>query len=280
MISMLLDTPGRDQIITEPFPHLIIHQAIDENLSRQLIKEFPAIHTIAKGVSFQSNERFSYTAIDALKDSDVSPVWKKFVLSHISQMFLDQVVNLFADCIKKLYPHFEDKIYPANQLKAGIREKDTFFTSDVLLDAQICVNTPVINQPSSVRRGHVDLPDKLFAGLFYLRDADDNSTGGDLEIYRYRNQRGGFKGQFIEDKYIELVKTIKYESNVLVLFLNSVDSIHAVSERSVTNFPRCFFNLVGEVNHQLFNLDNYQENRLKKFFEMSPQTMRKRRAKQ
>lgn len=63
---------------------------------------------------------------------------------------------------------------------------------------------------------------------------------------------------FIDDKQIQVVKTVKYQSNVLVLFLNSIKSLHGVTVRSVANEPRLFLNLIGEVNRPLFNLEDYQ----------------------
>jgi len=60
-------------------------------------------------------------------------------------------------------------------MKPGIGEL-TFETVDILLDALISVN--VIDKPASIRRAHVDLPDKLFAGLFYMRDPQDINRRG------------------------------------------------------------------------------------------------------
>lgn len=99
-------------------------------------------------------------------------------------------------------------------------------------------------------------------GLFYLRHPDDDSQGGDLELYKYKTNNFKYYGQrFIQDKYIEKVKTIKYERNTLVIFLNSINSIHGVSNRSVTNHPRLFVNILGgQLREPLFSLDKYKEN--------------------
>jgi hypothetical protein len=53
---------------------------------------------------------------------------------------------------------------------------------DFVSDCQPGINTPV-EYLSSVRGPHVDNPVELIGGLFYLRDEDDKSEGGDLLIY-------------------------------------------------------------------------------------------------
>ena len=44
-------------------------------------------------------------------------------------------------------------------------------------------------------------------------------------------------------EYVKLEKTIKYKPNTFLIFLNSVDSLHGVTPRSVTNYYRrmCVF---------------------------------------
>jgi hypothetical protein len=78
----------------------------------------------------------------------------------------------------------------------------------------------------------------------------------------YKFKKGtpyGFRKCEIADKYVEHIKTIKYERNVLVLFPNSIYSLHGVTVRSLTSSPRYFVNLVGEVRKPLFQPLDYQE---------------------
>ena len=60
-------------------------------------------------------------------------------------------------------------------------------------------------------------------------------------------------------RYVERVTTVKYESNVLVLFVNSLRSLHGVSVRQPTPWTRCFLNLLAEVPTPLFDLAAHQE---------------------
>ncbi len=80
-----------------------------------------------------------------------------------------------------------------------------------------------------------------------------------MEIYKLRDRIYGFDAnRRIEDKYIELVKTVNYQSNLLVLFLNSIKSLHGVTVRSITDSPRLFLNLFGETKYPIYNLLPYR----------------------
>ena len=258
-MQSLLSKVKKSDIYAEPFPLIIIKDPIDPQLCSELIWNFPPVEIVAKGAPIVSNQRFSYSAKDCLGDINVNPMWREFVKTHVSQSFLNEFTFLFKEHIREIYPSLLADMGEEENPKAGIRNVDNFSNADVLLDAQISINTPVSGRPSSVRGGHIDLPNKLFAGLYYLRHPEDKSTGGDLEIYGFKNHHERrFKGQFIDDKHIELVKTDKYQSNVLVLILNSIKSLHGVTVRSVTPEPRLFLNIVGEVNRPLFNIEDYQ----------------------
>lgn len=141
-----------------------------------------------------------------------------------------------------------------NELKAGIRKADDDSAANVLLDFQIALNTPVEFGGTSVRGPHLDCPRKLFVGLLYFRDDADDSEGGDLEFYCVKGEGtakldAGRTGQ--RDDF-ELVKSVPFKGNVLVLFLNSPEALHGVSIRSRTMYPRIFLNLLGELKENLF----------------------------
>ncbi|MBW4538648.1 MAG: hypothetical protein KME43_05810 [Myxacorys chilensis ATA2-1-KO14] len=259
-MQSLFDTVEKSEVFVEPFPHVVIRDALDERLCNQLIDEFPNINTITQNTQFASNERFSYPAQDVFANPEISELWKSFIQLHTSDRFLHQFATLFEDQIRQYYPEFEQEIGEIAALKGGVRKMDDFSKADVLMDAQICINAPVTAKPEPIKQAHVDRRQVLFAGLYYLRHPDDHSTGGNLEIYRFKSGNPyGFEGQFIDDRYVERVKTVNYERNVLVLFLNSIHSLHGVTLRSVTDSPRCFVNLIGEVKQPLFDYRPYEE---------------------
>jgi hypothetical protein len=122
----------------------------------------------------------------------------------------------------------------------------------------------VINTPSTVKSLHLDDSKELYAGLFYLRDPRDSSSGGDLEIYRWKQATGiSFHDKrSIRPEAAELTKVIKYAPNTFAWLLNGLDAIHAVSMRSVTPFPRRLVNIIAEVYptvSRLFDERPYQQ---------------------
>jgi hypothetical protein len=257
-MQTLLANVTKGDVLTDPFPHIVIKDTLPEDLCTQLIREFPAIDVITEGQAFSSNDRFSYSAHKVMQNSAISDLWREFIAAQVSETFWQQFLQLFQTNVRQLHPNFEQEFGALDQLKPGVRraaETDT----NLLLDAQICLNAPVLKSSPMIKQPHVDRSRVLFAGLYYLRHPDDQSTGGNLEIYRSRHsQPQGFKGQFIEDKHVELVKTVQYERNVLILFVNSIHSLHGVTVRSVTETPRCFVNLVGELNRPIYDLEQYQ----------------------
>jgi hypothetical protein len=87
--------------------HQSQEQAIAPELCAQLIDEFPDLATVVQGQSAKSNERFSYSASLALHNQQLSPLWREFVATHVSQDFLDQLIALFRGQIQLTYPNFE-----------------------------------------------------------------------------------------------------------------------------------------------------------------------------
>lgn len=245
-------------VVREPFPHVVVRDAIDPAFCDRLIDEFPPLEVVTQGRPCGSNQRFSYSGSEAMRDPRLSPLWREFVRTHQSQAFLDQMLWLFADHVRALYPWFEDEFGALDELRAGVRFRDGYEEADVLIEAQPSLNTPVTGPPRSVRAGHLDNPNKLFVGLFYLRHPDDRSRGGDLELYRYTTSRPVFDGHEIAHRYIEPVKTVGYERNVAVFFLNTPESLHGVTPRSPTPTTRLFLNLNVEVGRDLFDIPGRQ----------------------
>lgn len=265
-MQTLLANVKRGQVLAEPFPHLVVENPLPPDLYLELVSAYPALEVITGGVEPSSNQRFSLSASEILGDAQISTLWQEFVRLHTSAAFYAQVIELFGDHIRAVYPSLEKKIGALGGLSTGIRQQDKSAGADALLDAQICVNTRVFGAPSSVRRAHVDSPDKLFTGLYYFRHPEDNSAGGDLEFYKFKGRPRGFRVAEVEDRYVEVVKTIKYRPNTLVMFINNIRALHGVTERAVTPFPRYFFNLVGEVGKPLFDLGKYQKGRRRSYF--------------
>lgn len=271
-MQTLLANVNKCQVLAEPFPHLVVENPLPEDLYLELASQYPPLEILTGGAVSSSNQRFSLSAAQTLCDARISPLWREFVRLHTSAAFFAQVVELFGELIRATYPALEKTVGALGELRTGVRQgvdagscANAGSGADALLDAQICVNTRVRGAPSSVRRAHVDSPYKLFTGLYYFRHPEDDSAGGDLEFYRFKGRPRGFRVAEVDDRYVEVVKTIRYRPNTLVMFINHLRALHGVTERAVTPFPRCFFNLVGEVRKPLFDLGKHQQGRRRSY---------------
>jgi hypothetical protein len=253
MGSLLAEVTAAD-VVEDPFPHVVVENALDKSVCDCLVREFPPLEVIASAKPYGSNQLIGYYANDALKGQLLSPLWHEMIRIHTSQPFLGDLTRVFGDHIRAAYPRFEQRFGCLDQLRAGIRHRDSFETIDVTLEAQPCMNTPVTGEPTSVRAAHLDNPNKLFVGLFYLRHPGDRSTGGDLELLTYKSRRPRFTGhELARDDLVE-AKTIRYAKNTLLVFLNTYRSLHGVTVRSRTTVPRMFLNLGAEVSADLFTI--------------------------
>jgi hypothetical protein len=146
MQSVLSRVTSSD-VASDPFPHVVVKDALDDDLCEQLQSEFPRLDAVTGDGAGASNKRFGIPASTALEESAVSPLWREFVALHSSPPFLKEIIGLFGDEILRLYPSFEETVGDLDTLPAGRRKRDSFDTADVLLDAQISVNTPVVERP-------------------------------------------------------------------------------------------------------------------------------------
>ena len=267
-MNSILKKAKKENINTEYFPYIIIKDALDENLYDKLSETFPSIHEISESHSIiskrkrkiKNNSRYNMNANYSLKNNKITKEWKDFISYHTSDHFYMEILKLFNNQIKKIYPNLENELgKKLKKLKTNIRFNDNL--NDISLDCQISMNSPVIKN-SIVRGLHIDEPDKLFAGLLYFRDKNDNSKGGNLEIYKFNGdyptinnldftkyQEKLLKLQNRNSNKIKKIETIKYDKNVLVFFINSKKSLHSVSIREKTSHSRKFVNFVGSFNN-------------------------------
>lgn len=241
-------------VAADPYPHVIVPEVLDRDECQQLLEELPPLTRLTKGRSFPSNTRLNYSAVEIAADDSISPAWKRFIADHVGQRFLDQILSIFGESLQREYPDFPARFGDPGRLRAGVRARDRHPDVDVLLDAQIGINTPVVGSPSSVRGPHLDDPTKLFAGLLYLRLDGDDSTGGDLEICRLSEPVVFDRSYGVGTSLASASRRVPYRRNTLVLFLNTARSVHSVTPRSVTPWPRVFVNFLGVLREPLYRV--------------------------
>jgi hypothetical protein len=250
MMQTVLDKATRADIREEPFPHLVIHPALDEDLYERLAAGFPGPEMMT---SLASEGRFVYRARDILGDARLDPLWHAFTSHHVSGAFYRQVVALFGDHIRNLHPDLEDRLGNSlEQLRPGIRFGEA--SRDVSLEAQ-CFCTESRSGPTRIIGPHLDRPVALYAGLYYFRADGDESTGGDLELYQFKPGLCAYDAgtRQIPDHRVEVVTRIGYQKNTMVLFPHSKHSIHGVTTRSASDFARRHVNFVGELEIDVYD---------------------------
>jgi hypothetical protein len=244
-------------IYHEPFPHIIIKDALPTVLAEILTNNFP----ISDSKNISSNRRFDISACDSDQHHSLIPEWKDFIAFHTSKEFFSQVLDIFAPIILRQNPYHFSSLQELSDLKVGTRYIDSFKEKDILLDTQLSINSPVTTK-SSVRQAHTDNTNKLFSGLFYLRQPNDDSIGGNLNIcswdksYSYEQKLKLYQ-EGLSSRHFSIFKEIEYKNNVCVFFLNSIDALHAVTPREVTPHHRTFVNFVGELKHDIFDHHPY-----------------------
>lgn len=236
----------------DPFPHLVIKNALDDAYYSELMSTFPSIEVVNRNKRKLTNNDDAFLgAHDVLASSEISDQWKDFFRFHTSMEFLAQGMELVRKPVAALHPSIAPIVAQVRDRKLAIA--DAGEKADFYVQCQFGVNSPV-RRESSVRTAHIDNPKKIFNALLYCRDPKDSSEGGDLALYRFRNEAGFYGTRTAIPNRIEEVTRIPYEANILVLFANSVNSVHGVTPRKPTPHVRRYINFQVELEHPIFEI--------------------------
>lgn len=246
----MLDEVSPTDVVDVPYSHYVRQNAVLPEVYRELAADFPSLQMILDGrAAYGNNEAVRMTVKQVLGDRRISPLWREFFEYHTSAAYWRQIVRLMGDRFRAEFPDLEENI--------GRRFEDWRVTprgfsgdADIRLDCQFVMNTPV-TEKTSVKTPHVDLCDKIFSALFYFRDPADTTSGGNLDIYRWRRAPRFIKHRSL-NRDVELVKTVPYAANTYLFFLNSAQAVHGVSPRDVTPIPRRYINFIAELPIKAF----------------------------
>lgn len=253
-MQSVLGRARKVDIVGEPFPHIIIQDAIESGEYEKLAADFPSAEIILNGRESANNQNFRYTAHEVLDDERISSRWREFMRYHVSPQFFQEVVELFGSHLRALNPQLEASAgKQLGEWKCGIRFREP--PRDIALECQFAYGTPV-ERRSRVIGPHVDREVALYAGLLYMREDEDDSEGGDLELYRFVDGSPAFErdSRRVPDERVAPFRSIRYAKNTLVFFLHSPYSLHGVTPRCMTPFPRRHVNFVGELSHKVFDI--------------------------
>ena len=240
-MKSVLHRATRADVVRDPFPHVVIDDALEPEVYAELVRTFPSDETLIAGRPLVNNANYHTPARELLSRSEFAPVWRELAAVHTSPAFFAEVTSLFGEVIRELYPQLD--------LNAETRVRDRQAAQQpppFALDCQIAWTSPV-TVPSTSNRCHVDREVALYAGLLYMRPPHDRAPGGDLVLYRFRGAERAYDAlRFVDERLVEPVKVIPYAANRAVFFVHSPEALHGVTPRPVTNVPRLHVNFLAE----------------------------------
>jgi hypothetical protein len=244
----------RADIRHEPYAHVVVEGCLPAPLYAELARTYPDDETIlrleksARRGRVQPNSRHDVGAQPILGNPDCfSRGWQEFVKYHVSNVFFQEFIGLMGPEIMAAYPELERRLgRPLRELRTGILDGSEVDDCEIALDCHIGINTPS-RHSGSVRRVHTDAPDELFAALIYFRAENDRAAGGDLEICRWNRQTPLFVGSEVDESDAVQNYAVVTKPNTAVIFINTVNALHAVSARSPSLVSRRLVNIMGRV---------------------------------
>lgn len=249
----LLQGLGPGAIRMDPFPHIVVDDPMDGALYAELSASYPPFSRIGFDTPWRpvpSNKRYEFSARAILGAPDLPACWKAFTARHSGPEFLAEVAVLFRG-------HWREAMLAA--LGGGFDGRQTTLNdldgTDPLLihqDARMEINTPVTERPSIVRGPHLDKPHRLFSALFYLRAPEDDSVGGDLQFWRWKDgvPRAPLDRFDLPPEEVEPAEIIPYRANRLVIFPQTLHALHGVTLRQPTPHMRRYVFITAEISHK------------------------------
>ncbi|QQD18424.1 hypothetical protein I6N98_00670 [Spongiibacter nanhainus] len=255
MISVLANV-DHSHVVHQPYPHLVIPNALPDAEYRELEASFPSSaqfkqilkhacaqtddnKSLKRGLRHlrRSNRRVNLSARWLVDAPGVAESWRQFIDFHSSDAFYHQLCSVFAEALAAYYPSLLAKPLPA--ARRGYLQGE-----GISLDALTAINTPA-RRRSEITGPHTDHPSKLFIGLYYFQIPGDIG-GGDLVLYRRREPVNEKNLKWPKPDTVEAVRTVSYAPNTLVMLLNSPESVHGVTLRDKSPHARRFVNFVAE----------------------------------
>jgi hypothetical protein len=251
MSGSLLASISPSDVVREPFAHFVSRAALAPDLYRQLDASFPSAETILGGRPASiENAAARLPAFKVLDNPAIATEWREFFKIHTSTIFWADIVRVFGDSLRSTFPRLEDRVgRRLEEFRIGVRGAEP--EVDLRLECQFVINTPG-TRTSSVKTPHVDKRQTLFAALYYFRDPEDRSQGGDLEFYRWQRSPRFLNYRMILPEDVTPIETVPYGPNTLACFVNSAQSVHGVTPRGPSVRPRRYINFIAELPFKAF----------------------------
>lgn len=240
--TTVLDKTSEIQVYTDPYPYLVVRNALPTKFYEELSATYPTLDGVAPAHANANNKRLDLLSSwgkALLPNELVSSAWRQFMNSHTTSEFSRRVFDCFPSVVERTGSGRRINVDAYGQgLSDTLKIGKTIAEEEVVGRVTLGVNTPV-TAVTSVRGAHVDSPRKAYVGLFYVRHPDDRSEGGDLAVYRWKHGAVAEPwAQKTELDNVEEVAVIPYEPNTFVLMLSTSRALHGVTPRQPTPYIR------------------------------------------
>ncbi len=261
--NSLLKKFKKSDLYLEDFPYILIENALDVEFYNELSADFPKLESFTNKFDIKENTRF-----DIFNENykGTSLAWKEFLEYHSSVEFFTSVISIFKNEIQNSKNQNLLDLLSKKNLKTGFVKKDFREKKiDIWHPISISINSKVLKNRPSVRTPHLDNPNKIYGGLFYMRNPKDKCKGGNLELYKFKDKKK-YNGNAVPSRFVKKIANVDYKENNLVIFLNTNDSIHGVTQRTTTEFSRRFLYFHAASNNiEMHSASNNQVNNIEKF---------------
>ena len=238
MYSLLQKKPT---VQINPYPHVIIEDALPWDLYEELENTFPEDQVLATK-PFDDGICYRMKA-NVMLDPNFQPeIWRKFAQYHTSAEWFNEVNKLF----KFYLPAVLNKKFTEDELGARGWAEDN---KNIWTDCQVVMHKPIEEKTS--RTPHIDNPMEMWAGLLYMPYKNDESTGGEFQLRSVLDEVKKVNMKLGRQVYYSnlgpVVKSVPYKRNTFVMFANnSPNTIHGVSLRQNAKLYRRSVNIIGE----------------------------------
>ena len=230
----------KGEYFPEPFPHWIIDNFFNEDELSLIDNEFPSVAQIIEAVPVKKNIKvvkeqnsvyvIEFNELGCLKS-------KKSFLNKISDSWINQKKDILNFLSKHDFANRYDKLIFDEKF---VEARGDFRSA-----------TPAKIEGTTTLGPHLDSSYELLAGLVYLRSKDDNTEGGDLDIYQLKEnspEKYASNQLRIPVKYLKKLKKIKYSYNSAIFFISHPLAIHGISTRAKGKYERRLVNLSLELD--------------------------------
>lgn len=225
---------------SSPFPHWVIKNFFSYEELGKIDKHFPTCQEIINAVPIRKKNKIIKTQnssypidFDELENlnKDLS------VLGSIANCWISQKQEVL-DFLKKF-----DFAINLDQL--------IFDGNNVESRGDFRAATPAKISGTTQLGPHLDKNFEILAGLIYLKKKEDNTVGGDLDLYKLKEnapQKYASNRLRVPVRYLDKLKTIEYGNNSAVFFVSHPLAIHGVTPRAVGIYERRLINFSLELD--------------------------------